>query len=55
MGVGGVFPYLSRKSSDIILSFETLYLCETGFSTVTGNRTMQLSVKNLEDDLREVI
>jgi hypothetical protein len=55
VGVGVDFPHLSRKALDIILPFATLYLCEARFSAVAANRTMYLSVMNLENELRAII
>jgi hypothetical protein len=53
--IAGEFSHLSRKAVNVILLFAISYLCETGFSAVTGIRMKYHSMINSENDLRAAI
>jgi hypothetical protein len=55
MGTGKGFRHLSREALNILLSFETTYRCESGFSEVAAIRTKYRSMMNVENDLTAAI
>lgn len=46
------YPLLVRRAMDAIIPFATVYLCETGFSTLVAIKTKQRNRLNVEHDMR---